>query len=45
MMSLKSANWLYSLSLVSSALFAANVSQTNIPSISQSDFGGDEFAV
>jgi Bacterial putative lipoprotein (DUF940). len=40
MMSLKSANWLYSLSLVSSALFAANVSQTNPSSISQSDFGG-----
>ena len=40
MMSLKSANWLYSLSLVSSALFAANVSQTNPPSVSQSDFGG-----
>lgn len=41
MMSLKSANWLYSLSLVSSALFAANVSQTTIPSsVSQSDFGG-----
>lgn len=41
MMSLKSANWLYSLSLVSSALFAANVSQTTTPSsVSQSDFGG-----
>ncbi|WP_320153616.1 YjbH domain-containing protein [uncultured Tolumonas sp.] len=41
MMSLKSANWLYSLSLVSSALFAANVSQTITPSsVSQSDFGG-----